>query len=81
MEKVSFFISGFMTVQIFIIATIFIHNIFIEYTVLQLPPKIKKMIYKIKRNMMSRSILENLFMFLLITLFFKGIIMTMPWSF
>lgn len=81
MEKLSFFISGFMAIQIFIIATICIHNIFIEYTVLQLPPKVKNMLYRARRNMMSRSVLENLFLFLLMTLFVKGVIMLMPWRF
>lgn len=81
MEKVSFFVSGFMAIQIFIIATICIHNIFVEYTVLQLPPKLKNMIYRAKRSIMSRSVLENLFMFLLVTLFIKGVIMLMPWKF
>lgn len=81
MEKISFFISGFMVIQIFIIATICIRNIFVEYTVLQLPPKLKNMMYRTRRSIMSRSILENLFLFLLITLFIKGVIMLMPWKF
>jgi len=81
MEKVSFFISAFMAIQVFIISTIFIHNIFVEYTVLQLPKKLKNIIYRARRDFMSRSVLENLFLFLLITLFAKGIVMLIPWRF
>jgi hypothetical protein len=79
MEKVSFFISAFIAIQIFIIATICIRNIIVEYTVLQLPEKIKYAIEKSRKRMMSRSVLENLFLFLLLTACLKGIIMIIPW--
>lgn len=81
MEKISFFISACMVIQIFMIATICIRNALIEYTVLQLPKKLKDIMYRTRRRVMSRSTLENLFFFLLTTLFIKIVIMLMPWRF
>jgi hypothetical protein len=81
MEKISFFISGVMAIQIFLIGAICVHNLFVQYTVLELPWKFKHMLLKSRRSIMSRSALDNLFLFLLLTLFVKGVVMIMPWRF
>lgn len=81
MEKISFFISAFMAIQIFFIGIICVHNFFVENTVLQLPAKLKNFMTRSRRNIMSRSFLDNLFLFLLITACIKGIVLLMPWRF
>jgi hypothetical protein len=81
MEKVYFFINSIIVIQVFFIVTICLHNFFVEYTVLQLPKKLKNVIYRSRRSIMSRSFLDNLILFLLFTAFLKGVVMLMPWGF